>query len=186
MRRFLWLSILLSTLAVATSVGAQDTLKPNQTYRDVIRLTFDSGSTQIPLPPGDWVLAGYDEPTNNKEYRFVRGHLIRTTLNVLTGIVSFHLPTEYESYGWETPALCDREELFFLERLSASYAGDSDCWGIGRVKIGLPRSSNEAMRMLADYISDNGITVPPTMVSVKYARTSSSNFLIISYYFHKL
>ena len=184
MRRYLWLSILLSALTVATSVGAQDTLKPNQTYRDMIRLTYSSGSTQIPLPPGDWVLAGYNEFLNNKDYRLVRGYLIRTTLNVLTGLISFRLPTEFETYGWEVPALCDKEDMLFHERLSAYEGGDSDCWGISRVKIRLRKSSSDAMRMLADYISGNSITIPSTMMSVKYSKTNSSNFLIISYYFH--
>ncbi len=61
MRRVLWFSILLSALTVATSVSAQDTLKLNQTYRDVIRLDFAAGQTQIPLPEGEWELLGLQE-----------------------------------------------------------------------------------------------------------------------------
>jgi hypothetical protein len=38
MRRFLRLLLLLAALAVATSAGAQDELKLNQTYRDAIQL----------------------------------------------------------------------------------------------------------------------------------------------------
>ena len=54
MRRFLRLLLLLAALAVATSASAQDELKLNQTYRDVIPLHFPAGKTQIPLPEGEW------------------------------------------------------------------------------------------------------------------------------------
>ncbi len=185
MRRLcLCFSFLLAALVVAPNANAQDKLNLNQTYRDVIRLTYSSGSTQIPLPPGDWVLAGYEELLNNKDYRFISSYLVRTKFNVLTGITYFSLPTEFEDVGWEVPELCDREDMLFLERLSAYEGGDSDCWGISRVKIRLQRSSSEGIRMLDDYISSNSITIPQTMMSVMYTKTNSSDLLDISYYFH--
>ncbi len=61
MRRFLRLLLLLAALAVATSAGAQDKLTLNQTYRDVIQLSFPAGKTQIPLPEGEWKLLGLQE-----------------------------------------------------------------------------------------------------------------------------
>ncbi len=64
MRRFLRLLFLLAALAVATSAGAQDELKLNQTYRDVIRLHFPAGKTQIPLPEGEWELLGLLDDTD--------------------------------------------------------------------------------------------------------------------------
>ncbi len=50
MRRFLLFSVVLAMLAVAPSANGQDELKLNLTYRDVIRLHFPAGNTQIPLP----------------------------------------------------------------------------------------------------------------------------------------
>ena len=50
MRRFcMCFSFLLAVLSLEPSAIAQDELKLNQTYRDVIRLHFPAGQTQIPL-----------------------------------------------------------------------------------------------------------------------------------------
>ncbi len=74
MRRFLRLLILLASLAVATRASAQDTLNLNQTYRDVIRLHFPAGKTQIPLPEGNWELLGLlDDTSPNLNTRVWRG-----------------------------------------------------------------------------------------------------------------
>ncbi len=77
MRRFLRLLILLAALAFATSAGAQDELKLNQTYRDVIRLHFPAGKTQIPLPEGEWELLGLQEDLSSVDIRMWLVYLAR-------------------------------------------------------------------------------------------------------------
>ena len=76
MRRFLRLLLLLAALAVATSASAQDTLKLNQTYRDVIPLHFPAGKTQIPLPEGEWELLGLQEDQSTEGTRIWRVFLV--------------------------------------------------------------------------------------------------------------
>ncbi len=71
MSRFcLCLPFLLAALVVAPSAIAQYQLKLNQTYRDVIRLHFPAGKTQIPLPEGEWELLGLQEDQSNLVTRY--------------------------------------------------------------------------------------------------------------------
>ncbi len=78
MRRFcLNFSFLLAALVVAPSATAQDTLKLNQTYRDVIRLDFPAGTTQIPLPEGKWELLGLQEDLSSVDIRMWLVYLAR-------------------------------------------------------------------------------------------------------------
>ncbi len=69
--------ILLAALAFATSADAQDELKLNQTYRDVIRLHFPAGKTQIPLPEGKWELLGLQEDLSSVDIRMWLVYLAR-------------------------------------------------------------------------------------------------------------
>ena len=77
MRRFLRLLILLAALAVAPNANAQGGLNLNQTYRDVIQLSFPTGKTQIPLPEGNWELLGVQEFLNNQDVRMWYFYLAR-------------------------------------------------------------------------------------------------------------
>ncbi len=184
MRRVLWFSILRAALTVATSVSAQDKLTLNQTYRDVIRLNYNSGSTQIPLPPGEWVLAGYDEPYNNIDIKMVKAYLARIENKVVTGVIKFTLPTDLSDGGWIVPRFCDRENIVFIEKLSAYESGDIDCWGINHSGIGAGKGKSVRSRMFFDYVVAHEIEVPRYMIYVAYYKADSTNYLSLRYYFN--
>ncbi len=117
MRRFLRLSIFLATLTVAASASAQDKLTLNQTYRDVIHLNFSSGSTQIPLPPGEWVLAGHEEWRSSLNTPMVRGFLAREESKTLTGLIYYSMNTEMSDGIWRQSSFCERENVLFMEKI---------------------------------------------------------------------
>ncbi len=78
MRRLcLCFSFLLAALVVTPNANAQDTLKLNQTYRDIIRLDFPAGMTQIPLPEGEWELLGLQEDLSSVDIRMWLVYLAR-------------------------------------------------------------------------------------------------------------
>lgn len=184
MHRLLCSLIILSFLTVATSVGAQDTLNLNQTYRDVIRLTFDSGSTQIPLPPGDWVLAGYSEPTSTNDKRLVTSYFARVENQVLTGMIRFTISAEMSDSGWSVPSFCERKDVVFVEKLSAYDGGDIDCWGVNHRDMGWRNSTTVHSQMLYRYLTTHKLRVPPFMPYLQYYKADSTNYLNIRYFFN--
>ncbi len=129
MRRFLCFSILLAALTVATSVSAQDKLTLNQTYRDVIRLNYNSGSTQIPLPPGEWVLVGLEEYLSSLNTPMVRGYLARVINNDLSGLIWFYMNTGLSDGYWSASSFCERENVLFMKKIR-NYDGDVNCWAV--------------------------------------------------------
>ena len=186
MRRFLRLLILLAALAVATSAGAQDELKLNQTYRDVIRLHFPAGKTQIPLPEGEWELLGLNDEIESQEaIKMWSIYLARIEHDTLVGEIIIRLNNDLWDYGWLSVGYCDRDNLWFKE-VKANRDSDVDCWAVQRVRIRPARWKGGRQQMLDSLLSrDVNVEIPRTMILAIFYRATTDNFLRINYYFHR-
>ena len=182
MRRFLWFSFLLSALTVATSVSAQDKLTLNQTYRDVVRLNTGVGLTQIPLPPGEWVLAGHEEYRSSPNTPRVQGYLARTDGSVLTGLIWFTTNTELSEGTWPQASLCEKENLLFVKTIW-NYPEDVDCWVLDHRTMTAKSNKKEVMQLF-DYLNWRHIWMPITMIAAKYRRADNSKQVYLNYYFN--
>ena len=183
MRRFcLNFSFLLAALVVAQSATAQDKLTLNQTYQDVIRLNYNSGSTQIPLPEGEWVLTARRDFYNNVNDHFVIANLVKIENGVLEGIVRFGLPTDVGSRGYVRQRFCDRENILFIEIKAHYEGGDVDCWGINHIAV--PKSKAEEKKQTLDYLLERNILVPTFMIAVVYRRADDSKVVSFKYLFN--
>ena len=182
MRRFMWFSVLLSALTIATSVGAQDKLTLNQTYRDVIHLDFSSGLTQIPLPPGEWVLAGHEEYRSSLNTSMVRGYLARKESKTLTGLIYFSINIEMSDGTWSQSSFCERENVIFMEKIR-NYSGDVDCWALNHRTM-TSKTTRQAVVQLRDYLKRRKIEMPITMIVVQYRKTDNSKQVSLNYYFN--
>ena len=128
MRRFcLYFLILLPVLAVPLSASAQDELTLNQTYRDVIRLNFPTGKTQIPLPEGEWELLGLGGRQSNDGTEIRHFSLARVEDGILLGQVIFFLNYELSYDGWKSVDLCEKDKFYFVE-IRSNVDNDVDCW----------------------------------------------------------
>ena len=182
MRRFMWFSVLLSALTVATSVSAQDKLTLNQTYREAVRLNFSVGLTQIPLPMGQWVLAGMENDTTSLGTPMMRGYLARTNSGSLTGLIWFSINTEFSSGTWPQSSFCEKENLIFMKKIR-NYSEDVDCWALDHRTM-TAKSNRKAVMQLFDYLKRLKIEMPITMVAVKYRKTDNSKQVSLNYYFN--
>ncbi|MCZ6744507.1 MAG: hypothetical protein O7D31_07495 [Alphaproteobacteria bacterium] len=185
MRRFLRLLILLAALAFATSAGAQDELKLNQTYRDVIRLHFPAGKTQIPLPEGEWELLGLQEDLSSVDIRMWLVYLARVENDTLVGQVFIIINTDLWDGGWISVDYCDRDNLWFKE-VKSNRESDVDCWVVTRVRMRPERWKGGRKQMLDNLLSRNvNVTIPQKMIRAAFFRRNTDNFLSIYYYFHR-
>ncbi len=185
MRRYLWLSILLSALTVATNANAQGGLNLNQTYRDVIRLHFPAGKTQIPLPEGNWELLGVQEFLNNEDTRLWYFYLARIEHDTLVGQVTIFLNHDLAGGDWLAVGFCDRENIYFIEAKS-NRDGDVDCWAVHRVRIKPGNWKGGRKQMLDNLLSRNvNVTIPQKMIRAVFYRLNTDNYLRIYYYFHR-
>ena len=183
MRRLcLCLSFLLAALVVAPSAIAQDQLKLNQTYRDVIRLDFSAGKTQIPLPEGEWELLGLQEDLNNVDIRMWRVYLARVENDTLVGQVSFSINTDLWDYGWTSVDYCDRH--FYFKEVKSNRENDVDCWVVNRAPIEPHRDGGEGRNQMYKTLLARNVSIPRRMNRAVFIRATTDNYLRINYYFH--
>ena len=183
MRRFcLCFSFLLAALVVAPSANAQDTLNLNQTYRDVIRLHFAAGKTQIPLPEGEWKLLGLQEDLNNVDIRLWRVYLARVENDTLVGQIFFVINTDLWDAGWSSVDYCDRH--FYFKEVKSNRGNDVDCWVVNRAPIEPHRDGGEGRNQMYKTLLARNVSIPRRMNRAVFIRATTDNYLRISYYFH--
>ena len=163
MRRLcLCFSFLLAALVVAASANAQDTLKLNQTYRDVIRLDFPAGKTQIPLPEGEWELLGLQEDQSELVTRIWRAYLARIENRTLLGKVIFNVNSDAPSYGWAASSFCDRDDHYHVV-VKVNRDGDVDCWAVRMRPTRRKPWWSDGMKQMQDTLEARKVQIPTHM-----------------------
>ena len=185
MRRLcLCLSFLLGALVVAPSAIAQDELKLNQTYRDVIQLSFPAGQTQIPLPEGEWELLGLQEDQSTEVTRMWLVYLARVEDDILVGKIVFWINHDLPSSGgWSSAEFCDKDNLYYIETKS-NRVNDVDCWAVHRVSTRPTKRWRVGKRQMHDALLAKAVRISRNMVRASFIRRNQDNYLQISYYFH--
>ena len=182
MRRFLLFSIVLTMLAVAPSANAQDELKLNQTYRDVIRLHFPAGKTQIPLPEGKWELLGLQEDQSTQVNRIWRVYLARIENGTLLGKVIFRVNSDAPSYGWAASSFCEKDDHYHVV-IKANRPDDVDCWAVRRGTTRRRPSWSDGLKQMYDTLEARGVHIPTHMSIAVYNRRNDYNLLALIYWF---
>ena len=183
MRRFcLYFSFLLAALVVAPNANAQDTLKLNQTYRDVIQLSFSAGKTQIPLPEGEWELLGLQGDQSDQGDTIWRVYLVRIENGTLVGLVTVHINLDLPEWGWAAADYCDRH--FYFKEVKSNRESDVDCWVVNRILMKPYRGWREGKHQMYKTLLARNVSIPRRMNRAIFIRRSEYNFLRIAYYFH--
>ena len=186
--RWNWLSLALlaSVLSMATSAIAQDELNLNQTYQDVIRLSFTAGKTQIPLPEGEWELLGLQEDQTYENNIIWRVYLARIENDTLLGFIYFNINDGIPGSGiagWGASSFCNRDNLYYIE-VKRNWDGDVDCWAAYQTRIKPNKRWAEGKRQMHNALLARNVSIPRTMVLAVFIRRNLENLLGIGYYFH--
>ena len=183
MRRLcLCFSILLSVLIIAPSAIAQDELKLNQTYRDVIQLSFPAGKTQIPLPEGMWELLSLQEDQSTQVNRIWRAYLARIENGTLLGKVIFRVNSDAPSYGWAASSFCEKDDHYHVV-IKANRPDDVDCWAVRRGTTRRRPSWSDGLKQMYDTLEARGVHIPTHMSIAVYNRRNDYNLLALIYWF---
>ncbi len=162
-----------------------DTLRLNRTYRTVIELELASGSTQIPLPPGAWVLLGLERSFHRKlGIPYVAGSLVKIEAGALAGIVQFKVNSEPSGLGWPAQSFCSAPSPLFMEFRANTSFGKIDCWGLGRRQPQLERHKRKDGWAMIKHLKARKIAVPPVMISAEFRKSNRRKFLSLSYLFN--
>ncbi len=184
MRRLcLCFSFLLAALVVAPNADAQDTLKLNQTYRDVIRLHFPAGKTQIPSPEGEWELLSLQEDQSDQVNRIWRAYLARIENGTLLGKVIFSVNSDAPQYGWVASSFCEKDDHYHVV-IKVNRDSDVDCWAVRRGRTRRKPSWSDGMKQMYDTLEARGVDLPYRMPIAVYIRRNDYNMLKLIYWFN--
>ncbi len=183
MRRLcLCFSFLLAALVVAPNANAQGGLKLNQTYRDVIQLSFSAGKTQIPLPEGEWELLSLQEDQSDQVNRIWRAYLARIENGRLLGKVIFSVNSDAPSYGWAASSFCEKDDHYHVV-IKVNRSSDVDCWAVRRGRTRRKPSWSDGMKQMYDTLEAREVLIPTRMPIAGYNRRSDYNLLALYYWF---
>ncbi len=165
------------------SKGAE-TLRLNRSYRTVLELELPSGSTQIPLPPGAWVLLGLERSRHRGSgIPYVAGSLVKIETGALVGIVQFKVNSEPSWSGWPAQSFCSAPSPLFLEFRTNTSFGKIDCWGLTRRQPQLERHKRKDGWAMIKHLKARKIALPPVMISAEFRKSNRRKFLSLSYLF---
>ena len=184
MRRFcLNLSFLLAALVVAPNASAQGGLSLNQTYRDVIRLHFPAGKTQIPLPEGEWEVLGLQEDQGSEGNRIWRVYLAHIEDNTAVGQIIFYINSDLYEGGWASTPACEQSNYYYEEVIS-NEDSNVDCWNVWQIRLRLKNRWPDGRKKMHNTLLARKITIPRSMWRILFIRRNEDNLLTITYYFH--
>ncbi len=154
-----------------------------KTYRDVLPLSI-AGAPQVPLPPGEWKLVVLEENVSEaSKIRLVRGYLIQTKGNVMAGHIYFLAPDGNVTGGWKSSVCARKDPLADFSSNRGSPQG-YDCNFIAPYSTALPQSSTPQLVKFHEYLRQNGISSPPTMLNVSYDISNNRTYLLTEYRFN--
>ena len=183
MRRLcLCLSFLFAALVVAPNANAQGGLNLNQTYRDVIQLSFPAGKTQIPLPEGSWELLSLQEDQGTMTTRIWRAYLARIKNGILLGKVIFGVNSDAPEYGWAASSFCEKDNHYHVV-IKANRSSDVDCWVVRHGYTIRRPSWSDGMKQMHDTLEAREVHIPNPMPIAGYIRRNDYNMLSLFYWF---
>lgn len=179
--------LLFSACAIDTSF---EKLVVNKSYEHSIRA--GNGGGQVPLPEGEWIVAGWDIYT---EMQALGGVLIQSENGKIVRLLDFYVPyhTDGRKLGQRLrgDGFCGRRDILFVTEIKTprynSYGGDAEnnCWGIDHRPMTFYGKVPRHMLALRDFVEANGLELPVTMLVVEYRRVDGGpNRFSLNYYFN--
>lgn len=176
-------------LLLAACSAGKDELVTGRHYEGLI--ATGTSNQQVPLPEGNWILAGTAKYTGIQE---VAGILIETEGKRVSRLIDFYVPykTVPKINDMYLPPyeFCGRKDILHMGK---SYTGSAykwskssvpqDCWGINHWPMTFSGSVPKHLLQLRDYIEAKDLELPVTMIAVQYRR-GGDGFFSLNYYFN--
>lgn len=182
MRWVLRIIIIAILLLPATPGGAQEQLIVGNSYSGNIKLSSSNSGIYLPLPEGTWILAALTR-TTDKYYGvpMIYGRFASLDEKRVKAVVSFASGNDNNA-GWLVPPYCDRKDTFFLYAPDKRKGREIRCWGVNNSTMSLAETSPAYITSFFEWIAQNGLTTPKTMITVDLIRASGPKFLHATYF----
>lgn len=180
-------SLAITAVLFLGAVSAQaDEFKSGQAYRGQIAIG-DKGVV-VPLPPGEWRIAGYDtinftDSRRAKKLKIHRVSMVHVQDGVLHGVIRFLTPDRRVTSGFAPAKFCDRKDIHHIVN-NGNYRKDRDCWGVNHYNFSPWSKMPEYVDEMYLWLGDNNVKLPGYMIATTFNIAASSRFLDVTYFFN--
>jgi hypothetical protein len=147
---------------------------------------FAIGDVQVPLPEGDWVMAGrgvYAAKTsgNNAGPTMAQVALFDAQNATLRRYIWIQTSLEQGGLSWVKPKDCDRKNVFHVQSEELPQVYSQFCWVINHLRVHFDPKSGGAVAEASQYMRDNSINFPDTMLATIFYMSVGPKYLQIAY-----
>ena len=144
------------------------------------------GSKQVPLPPGNWIIASRGVTTNNLNDTLLRLILINADANSDSMAVEILTNAEASNsgVGWRPLETCTRKDLLSPSPSAAYSAGDEECWFINHSTMTRSSRTSDLRSQALNFAHSQGVKIPVNSVYVGYRFADAQDYLTVRYFFN--
>ncbi len=180
MKRFLVIAAALIVSACQTTQGKIDTI-PQQGTVFYDEYPTANGRVVVPLPAGKWVVAGSGFNRLGYENPFEEVVLISQSDDEGVSLIEITSSIAVPRYGWGRSTMCERDDMYFLERRTNAKGGIQDCWGLQIINTDLSGDLPAYLKQASQYAKQNNIRLGFDANAVSYNFADRGYFLRVSH-----
>jgi len=182
-KRNLMVAVLVAPLfACQTTSGMIDTIPSQGT---VVTGSYEAanGRVKIPLPPGNWVVAGANITRVGYQNPIEEAVLVKVGEDDGLTMIDIRTAIAISRTGWQPGRLCERDDIDYLDRVSNPEGSLQECWGVRNFSTDLQKDLPAYLVQTEQYAKANGIELGYTAKAVSYRFADKSYFVDASYLF---
>lgn len=143
-----------------------------------------NGRVAVPLPSGEWIVAGADVSKASYANQIEETMLVNVVGGQVNGYVEIRTPLSASTNGWVKSSLCDRSDIHHVFKLSNTAGGVQDCWGINHYRMTIAGKVPAYIEQTRDYIVSHKINSPLNAIAVEYRFADKPYFVDVKYFFN--
>lgn len=180
MKRFLVVAAALIMAACQTTQSKIDSIAKQG---DVFYGNYPTanGRVVVPLPEGEWVVAGAGFNRLGYQNPFEEVVLINQSDSGDVSLIEITSSIAVPRNGWGRSTMCERKDMYFLERTTNSAGGIQDCWGLQIINTDLSGDLPGYLKQASDYAANNKIKLGFDANAVSYNFADRGYFLRVSH-----
>jgi len=172
-------------ILLAAALLCSPSLASAETYQNLYKI----GDVQVPLPPGQWEVAGTGAENDSAFKSIGQVVLVSITDRQLTGIIRIDTPIGHSAMearfsGFEMFRPCERNDVFFVFKTYNISGGEQNCWTINHFSMGTSGKVSASWAATLDLLKSRGVTIPITMVIATFRMANKTNFETVWYFFN--
>jgi hypothetical protein len=185
MGRILWVPLM--ALALGGWVSKEDAFKGLPLGKKVSN-PFSIGEVQVPLPEGEWVVAGRAVYAAKQTGAGTGGPgmahiaLFDVQNGILRRQVWVRTSLETGVSRWVKPKDCDRKNVFHIQSEELPQVHSQFCWVINHHRMHFDPKGEGATLEASQYLRDNGIKFPNTMLTTTFYMSVGPKYFEARYY----